>query len=285
MKKVLHLLTGGNPGGIETLCREISRTALFENGFVFMTFGGKIYEQMKSAGAIVYPLFELGNTLCIKKMDELIRISKLYDVLIIHHEDPFLCLYYCNTLKKVGIPGMRYVHSCYDDYWLKYKNPLKNHIFHFIMQRTLDLSKRVVFVSEAGRKSCNNQYHVDKHKQKVIYNGISNELLLMGKKNSLNIDYYSNNIIEILYIGRLSYIKGIDKLIIAVSNILRNKKIHLTIVGDGDDRLKLMQMVEDLSIREHVSFEGFQTSLERYLSRAVYFVYPSACNKRTKCQS
>ena len=87
---------------------------------------------------------------------------------------------------------------------------------------------------------------MDKHKQKVIYNGISNELLLMGKKNSLNIDYYSNNIIEILYIGRLSYIKGIDKLIIAVSNILRNKKIHLTIVGDGDDRLKLMQMVEDL---------------------------------------
>ncbi len=42
MPKVLHLLSGGGIGGIETLCREISKTDRFDNGFAFLSFGGAI---------------------------------------------------------------------------------------------------------------------------------------------------------------------------------------------------------------------------------------------------
>ena len=89
MPRVLHLLTGGSIGGIETLCREIAKTDRFENGFAFLSFGGEIYEELRESGITVYPLFELGPKFSIKKADQLVRLATEYDVLVVHHEDPF----------------------------------------------------------------------------------------------------------------------------------------------------------------------------------------------------
>ena len=38
--KVLNLLTSGETGGIESLCRDIGQYSNFENGFCFVTHGG-----------------------------------------------------------------------------------------------------------------------------------------------------------------------------------------------------------------------------------------------------
>lgn len=279
MKRVLHLLTGGNPGGIETLCREISKTDLFDNGFVFMTFGGKICEQIAISGVDVYPLFELGDKLSLKKAKELIKIAKLYEFLVIHHEDPYLGAYYCYALKKLQISGVRYVHSCYDDKWLRYKNPVKEIVYNHIMQKTLDLSDRVIFASDAGKISCNNQYIVEESKQKIIYNGVSLKLLEKGSKAIISKKYPSNGTIQLLYIGRLSCIKGVDLIISALPNILKKYDIHLTIVGDGEDRSRLEHMACDLSVAKYISFEGFQTNIEKYLEFADFFLYPSTCKE------
>ncbi len=277
MAKVLHLLASGQPGGIETLCREISKTKCFENGYVFMFSGGEIYNQMKKDGATVYPLFEYGGRLSYKKTKELRKIAEEYDVIIIHYKNPFLEIYYWIVLNHCNIKGIKYVHSCYDDSWLRHKNPLKELISHIITQKTFDKSEKIVYVSNAGKKSCKAIYSIPDEKDNVIYNGISNELLEQGKQYCKR--KKTRNQLRLLYIGRLVDIKGVDNLIKAFSRIIKNYNITLTIVGDGNEYNNLTQLTKKLNIEESVRFEGSQIDISKYLANADYFIYPSTCKE------
>lgn len=276
MKKVLHLLTGGQPGGIEILCREISKTKSFENGYVFMTFGGKVYEQMKTDGAIVYPLFELGGKLCYAKAKKLKSIAQNYNIVIIHHEDPFLEMYYCYVLNHCKIEGIRYVHSCYDDDWLQYKNPIKKIVNHIITQKSFNKSVKVIYASNAGKESCKAIYSIPDEKDNIIYNGISKKLLEQGKQCSRK---RTEDRLRLLYIGRLVDIKGVDNLIKAFSRIVNDYNSILTIVGDGNEYENLKRLVKNLKIEKSVRFEGYQIDVSKYLLNADYFVYPSICKE------
>ena len=280
MLKVLHLLTGGGIGGIEVLCREISQTDRFENGFAFLTFGGQIYDRMRLEGARVYPLFELGGKFSLKKLKRLIELAKEYDVLIVHHEDPFLEMYFCSTLRHVNIKGIRYVHSCYGDAGQKRGNIIKDIFNRITVQRSLDAADMVYYVSKAGRDSCRSLYRVKRNKERVIYNGISNKILedggeyfLRGKKTD------SGEVISILYVGRLASIKGVDLLIRAFDRCRLKDKLKLVIVGDGEERMELEVLTKKLKISDLVSFEGFHTDVSTYMREADLFIYPSICEE------
>ena len=65
--KVLNLLTSGNAGGIESLCRDIGVNSQFENGFCFLFEGGTIYEDMKKIGLKTYLLKDEGGCISLKK--------------------------------------------------------------------------------------------------------------------------------------------------------------------------------------------------------------------------
>lgn len=280
MLKVLHLLTGGGIGGIEVLCREISKTDRFENGFAFLTFGGQIYDRMRLEGARVYPLFELGGKFSLKKLKRLIELAKEYDVLIVHHEDPFLEMYFCSTVRYSKIKGIRYVHSCYGDIRQRYGNIIKEILNRIIMQRSLEAADMICYVSKAGRKSCRSLYRVKKEKERIIYNGISDEILNEGKEYFLRRKRHdTEGIVSILYVGRLSSIKGIDLLIRAFDKCRHENKLKLIIVGDGEQRRELEELVEKLELKGLVSFEGFKTDIKAYLSTADLFIYPSVCEE------
>ena len=52
-------------------------------------------------------------------------------------------------------------------------------------------------------------------------------------------------------------------------------KINLTIVGDGEERKNLEDLVEKLNISKKVKFMGFQSNVIQFLDQADIFVYPS----------
>ncbi len=81
---------------------------------------------------------------------------------------------------------------------------------------------------------------------------------------------------HLVYVGRLTAIKGVRVLLQAFSEALKsNPDLHLTIVGDGDDRAKL----ETLSApdAEKVTFSGYlsQEDVAATLATADAFVLPS----------
>lgn len=272
--KVLHLLTSGKTGGIERLCFDIAKYSKLDNTFVFVTDGGIIYEQMKSLGYKVICL-KSKTKFNLNKLNTIVNLSKENDILIVHNEDPILRLYYYLTKKKVDIKGIVVNHNCLnDESQIKYHG-LKLKIYDSIIQKAFDISDEIWSVSKAGEISAKERYKIDDNKCRIIYNGISPDVLNKSKNNKISLD----GLINITYIGRLVDIKGVDLLINAFDIIKDKYNVKLNIVGDGTDRNKLENLTKELNIENLVTFYGEQSDIDKYLKETDTFVYPSICEE------
>lgn len=270
--KVLHLLTSGGFGGIEVLCRDLAVYSPSENHFCFVFGEGKIYEQMKEQGKKVYSLHDNKKISCLK-FYKLKNIAIPCDIVIVHHDDPFLELYYLAL--RYFFPNKKYismVHHCYDpvadnlNYGL-----VKRNLKYFITSRMFKKSDVIVFVSEAGRTSYIKPYHLDEKKSCIIYNGIGDGFIEDGKC----IKKDRSNTVKLLYIGRLVSLKGVDNLVEVLPKLINQYDIHTDIVGDGICRNDLEQKVAEYNIIDRVKFHGFKNDVRPYLEDADIFVYPS----------
>jgi len=82
----------------------------------------------------------------------------------------------------------------------------------------------------------------------------------------------------ILFVGRLKKYKGIDVVLRAAAILAaRHLPLRLEIAGKGDDRGRLEKLVDDLDLRDAVTFLGWIPDAEkvRRLQRAWVAVYPS----------
>lgn len=84
--KILHLLTSGGIGGIETLSKDIATYSTYDNSFCFLFGEGIIYDQMKEEGRNVYSLYN-GSKLSYSKLHELEIIAKFCDIIVVHHDE------------------------------------------------------------------------------------------------------------------------------------------------------------------------------------------------------
>ena len=82
--------------------------------------------------------------------------------------------------------------------------------------------------------------------------------------------------IRLLYVGRLVPYKGIDCLIRALS-LLRGLSWHLVIAGEGKQKPFLKLLVQDLSLKNRITFLGSisEERKKRLLNSCDIFVYPS----------
>lgn len=272
--RVLNLLTSGGIGGVERLCSDIGVYSDFENGFCFLTQGGVIYEQMRDAGLQTYDLSPLGRKFCMKKLLKLKRIAKDYDIITVHHTDPFLKLYFL-LLKPLKKKMVTVVHSCHDGAATKQYGKCKKRIYDIVFQCSLSASDAVVFVSKAGMKSYQKAFSISEKKIHVIYNGIGTGKIEDGKNHNI----VKSTPYHIAYIGRLSSIKGVDLLLKAVKRVSAKWPVQVHIVGDGPDRDKLEALSRQLTISEITCFHGQQLDIASYLKRVSIFVYPSRCQE------
>lgn len=273
--KILHLLTSGEAGGIESLCRDIGRYGKMEHTFCFVTKGGAVCQQMKQEGMDVYDLGNLGRKLSIKKFLFLKKLSKNHEAIIVHHDDPFLKLYFILLYVVSKKYAVTMVHSCYGDESQNDYRGFKRWAAFWIFQKCFDISDKIWFVSEAGKTSCLTKYSVEKQKCRIIYNGISPQFIEIGAKNK--VDKRDNY--NIVYIGRLSKEKGVHLLIEAFSKIADEYDVALSIIGGGKERDKLEKLVSELKIEDKVKFWGQQLDVGRFLAEASIFVYPSTCQE------
>jgi len=73
--------------------------------------------------------------------------------------------------------------------------------------------------------------------------------------------------------------KGHRYLLEAFAQIADKKSLQLLIVGDGPQWDALQQQVEELNIKEHVTFAGRQSKVEQYLQAMDIFCLPSYANE------
>lgn len=265
--RVLHLLTSGHTGGIESLCRDIGVCSDFENGFCFFTDAGVICRQMEELGLSVYDLSGLGRKFSLRKLKSAMQIAREYDILLVHHDDPFLRCYYILLKLLTGKPAAMEMHSYYAQ---TQSSMVKRVLEEWILRLSLLCSNSVISVSRAVERSY--EKHLGSRKPHyVVYNGVSQALLEQGRGNFPR----TTQPFQLTYVGRLSKGKSVDVLIRAGKILRMRFDIRLCIVGDGACREELECLCREEGMEEITVFYGQQPSPAPYLKGSTVFVSPS----------
>jgi glycosyltransferase involved in cell wall biosynthesis len=83
---------------------------------------------------------------------------------------------------------------------------------------------------------------------------------------------------RLLFVGRFDYVKGLPLLLEAFATLTgRDPQLHLDLVGDGPERSDLEAMVDEMGLKERVTFHGYhsQEELRKDYARADLFVLTS----------
>ncbi len=113
-------------------------------------------------------------------------------------------------------------------------------------------------------------YALEKERVPVIYNGI--DLSRFTPKS----DYSQSDTVELMHVGRLTPPKNHERLLRAFAALRESHpQCRLTLVGDGELRQQVEELVEALHLSQAVTFAGAQADVRPYLERADIFVLPS----------
>lgn len=129
------------------------------------------------------------------------------------------------------------------------------------------------YVYPEKNKNCYKELFQKEIKYHVLSEGMKNGLVDKGIKNksivkitpAINIDLFSTQSnrfesedkIQIVSVARLHWIKGLEYTFEALA-ILKQQKIafHYTIIGDGNEKERLVFAVHQLGLKENVTFAG-----------------------------
>lgn len=110
--------------------------------------------------------------------------------------------------------------------------------------------------------SSNNYKDSSRYSEKLFYvpgeNGVNSSWI-----NELSVSRPKvRECMEVIMVNRLVPLKGVDLAIRGVARLLNNGKARLKIVGDGPERSRLEALVDELDVRNHVTFVGWVSHQE-----------------------
>ena len=214
-----------------------------------------------------------------KLVNELIRKEGIkYDVVVAH--DWLSAMGGMTVKKEVGLPFAFHVHSTEKGRTLGNGSEVVSNI----ELHAANAADMIVTVSYAMKDELT-RLGFPKEKIQVSYNGVDPEkydpasvtpeqVRKVRSQYSIKDDEFM-----ILFIGRLVGVKGVDKLIMAMSHILqKTPKARLVIVGLGDLQEYLVNLVKTMKMSDYVKFRfEFVPEEERILHYAAcdVAVFPS----------
>ena len=275
--KILNLLAAGNTGGIEVLLKNIVQNDLLDNRICCLFDEGEIYQELKEQTDKIFSLKELKRNRN-KIVDALVKYSKKekIDIIVVHHGGINCNLIYMMLKKKLPhIKYVRYFHSCFDKFWDGRDKFLKNIVTKIVMQKAINISDQLIFISKVVQKSFEQCFNIPKEKSTIVYNGIHQDFLQCKTK-----PHFNNEEINMIFVGRLEKLKGVHILVQAFKDLYKNNpNIKLTIVGEGKEEKNLKQLAEKTEAGNNIYFVGRQNNIIQWLDKADIFVYPSICEE------
>lgn len=180
--------------------------------------------------------------------------------------------------QKYGIPYIVAVRSADTATFMKFFPHLKP-----FAREILQNAEKVIFITPSLKNDTIHELYQNRShdflntQSEIIPNGINEYWINNICKKAKRLDV--SNKIGLIQVSRLKKQKNIDSTIRAVS-ILRNNGIDTTldILGEGEDRELLEQLVEELSLKECVHFHGFISDLSKirhFYQKNNIFIMPS----------
>ncbi len=170
------------------------------------------------------------------------------------------------------IKGSRMVITWYevwDDYWVDYLGSM-GRIGKLVEKSTTKLPELVVPISDKIKVDLY-RLNVDDTVMRTVPNGVDFDRLQKIKPSKEQFD--------VIYFGRLISHKKVDVLVRAISVVKKEiPGVSCAIIGDGPDREKIENLVNELNLRDNITLFGFIERDEDVLSRvksSKIFVLPS----------
>ena len=145
-----------------------------------------------------------------------------------------------------------------------------NKIFFALSSICLNISTKIIFVSQGVLKSFERKTFLMRGKSAVILNGVKLQ------NQSLTVDRVKKSKKNILALGRLSKQKDFQTTIHAFALALKQRNdMILNIVGDGSEMHNLKETVRMLGINDYVNFAGSVIDPTAYFLEADLFIHSS----------
>ena len=134
----------------------------------------------------------------------------------------------------------------------------------------------ITAVSEGAADDLASVLSIPREHIQVIYNPIITPELQVKKDAPLEDPWFGENQPPVvLAVGRLTKQKGFDTLIQAFAKVRRLREVHLLILGEGEDRLSLLNLLRELKLEQDVRLPGFVSNPYQYMANASMFVLSS----------
>lgn len=193
---------------------------------------------------------------------------------IIHAHDWLSYLAGVKAKEISGKPLITHVHAIEYD---RSQELAVNPAICAIEQEGLQKSDKIIAVSDYTRQRIHQFYHIPLSKIEVVYNGINIASKKLPKRMTLK-SMKNGGKKMVLFVGRVTYQKGVDYFVEAASKALTiNPNIVFMVVGSGDMMYQIIEQAAQLGISDKVFFPGFLrgNELENIYRAADLYVMPS----------
>lgn len=254
-------------GGAERVCVTIANK-LIENNYrvdllLLNLSGAKYHKHLDSEDNITclgvrharYAMFRLLRYLRNKRPETIIVFNHQLAVLLIIAR-MILRRNYRIIARNITILSFSNRYSW--NIWHKY-------IVKFVVKRLYHRVDKIIAQGQGMKHDLINNYKVDDNKVVVINNPVAPKIERLSARDWGN-DKKRN---EILYVGRLERIKGLNNLIKAfhIAHKL-NGSLMLRIIGDGTLKNELINETKKMELMNNVIFHGYEESVEKYYLQA-----------------
>jgi len=275
-KEVIFFHPYFSNGGVERTNLTLAK-GLIENNYkvTFLTtnFTNHFLEEIENSGIgfvsfgnkpVSRTIFDIKNFLE-KKQEKVYFISCQYYVNIIN-------MIVSNIVKnRNNIKFINFERNHLDEF--KYKEGIKNKLIPLFVKK---LYKNADIVLANSKETANDLQKLINKKVEYVYNPTINERLDVLKDESICEEWFlKDNRPFVLGIGRLEIQKDFSTLIKAFSFFNKNKNYRLIILGDGDLRNELQELIINLGIKNDVFIPGFVKNPYKFLKKADLFVLSS----------
>lgn len=266
--KVLHLLSAGNIGGIETLLQKYSLRSKLDNVFVFVWGGGDVYKEMQNCGIPCINLEEKRGKFyhTVKRILDVCKQEKP-DVVIAHHAAPqFKVVISCLSVLIPQIKTVTYAHANGNDI-ASNGNRIKSFVNKVIHKCGFRKAKKVIAISESVKDSLTEVFSVPSNKISVIYNGTDTSRFVPNFRMGMH------NPVRLVYVGRLIEEKGVQTTLQILSQLPKDYNWTFDIVGDGIYREFLEDQVKSLDLTKNVCFLRSRKDIPELLKKHDIFIH------------
>ena len=137
------------------------------------------------------------------------------------------------------------------------------------------LAAKVLVLSEFSRKNVNSVLHIPVSRISVIPPGVSTDFRSLNPK--ITNPNHSKKSVNLLFVGRLEYQKGLDVLIRALSVVKAKHRVTLMVIGTGSLMDDYRNLAKQYKVNDIMYFKGYipPDELPPFYRAADIFVCPS----------